>query len=198
MYLVYWELWSRITPKNLSIIDSSLLVSCNWLQIISCTADTQCLPVTASTSAGTRQLTLQELINFRTSSGTTINIFREIGTNYSKLGPLLLNDDVGAATTAIASQYQYNAEPINQEIITQWLQGRGKLPVSWSTLTNVLKEAGLVQLSRKIQGSLSQSTTDTSGEMDTTHIYMYVAAIFSNCFIDGNGCSSAKINGCFD
>ena len=110
--------------------------------------------------------TLLELLIFKTSSGSTINIAEQIGTLYSTLGPLLLDDDTGAVTSAIVSQYQLDADAINQEILTRWLQGQGKKPVSWSTLTDVLKEVGLSELSQMIQDSLTRSITPTSGKMD--------------------------------
>ena len=110
---------------------------------------------------------LSELLNFKTSSDSTVNIVEQIGIHYSKLGPLLLSDDTGAVTSAIVSQYQLNADAINQEILTRWLQGQGKKPVSWSTLIDVLRAVGLLQLSQMIQENLTSSTTQTSGEMDT-------------------------------
>ena len=123
--------------------------------------------ISASTSARslTSKPTLPELLNFKTSSGSTVRVVQQIGTHYPTLGPLLLNDDTGAVTSAIVSQYQRDAEAINQEILTRWLQGQGKKPVCWSTLTDVLKEVGLSELSQMIQDSLTRSTTPTSGEM---------------------------------
>ena len=84
-------------------------------------------------------------------------------------------------TSAIVSQYQRDADAINQEILTRWLQGQGKKPVSWSTLTDVLKEVELSELSQMIQESLTRSTTPTAGEMDTTHS----AALIHNHFLQG-------------
>ena len=127
--------------------------------------------ISSSTSARSlaSKPTLPELLKFKTSSGDTLRIVQQIGTNYLILAPLLLDDDTGAVTLAIVSQYQLNADAINQEILTRWLQGCGKKPVSWSTLTDVLKEVGLTKLSLMIEESLTTSTTLTSGEMDTTH-----------------------------
>lgn len=73
--------------------------------------------------------TLPDLLRFK--------IPQLIGRHYSILGPLLLNDDTGAVTSAIVPQYQLKADAINQ---TRWLQGQGKQPVTWSTLLDVLKE----------------------------------------------------------
>ena len=122
-----------------------------------------------SVSISASKPTLPELLNLKISSGSTVDVVQQIGTHYSKLGPLLLNDDTGAVTDAIVYQYQRDADVINQEILSRWFQGQGKKPVSWSTLTDVLKEVGLSELSQMIQDSLTRFTTPTSGEMDTTH-----------------------------
>ena len=101
--------------------------------------------------------TLPKLLNFKTSSGTTVNIFQQIGIHYSKLGPLLLNDDTGAVTSAIVSQYQQDAHAINQEILKRWICGQGNQPVTWSTLLDVLRDVGLSDLAQLMQEALTSS-----------------------------------------
>ena len=115
-------------------------------------------PFTALRSLASRP-TLPELLIFVTSSPSirTVNIVEQIGTRYSRLGPLLLNDHTGAVTSAIVAEYQQNAYAINQEILTRWLQGRGKWPVTWSTLIDVLRDVGLSQLAHIIHLGLTSS-----------------------------------------
>ena len=108
--------------------------------------------------------TLPEFLSFKSSSGSTINIVQQIGMHHSTLGPLLLNDDKGAVTAAIVSQHHQNADAINQEILTRWLQGQGKQPVTWSTVIDVLRNAGLPELTKIIQEGLSSSSIQSSGE----------------------------------
>ena len=103
------------------------------------------------------QPTLPELLNLKTSSGSTLSIVQEIGTHYPILGPLLLNDDTGAVTSAIVSQYQRDADAINQEILIRWLQGQGKQPLTWSTLIGVVRDMELPDLAQDIQEGLSSS-----------------------------------------
>ena len=144
--------------------------------------DTQSFPLSDLTFNRllTRKPTLPELLNLKTSSGSTVNIVQQIGTHYHVMGPLLLRDDTGAVTSAIISQHQRDAALINQEIMTRWLQGQGKLPVSWSTLIDVLKGVELTELSHLIQESLTSSTAQIPGEMDmryaiySTIFYMYI------------------------
>ena len=114
-------------------------------------------PITAVGSLGSKP-TLPGLLCLKTSSGSTVNIVQQIGRHYSYLGPLLLNDSMGAVTTAIASHYHPDANAINQEILTRWLQGQGKRPVTWSALISVLKDVGLSELAQVIQEALTSST----------------------------------------
>ena len=98
-------------------------------------------------------VTLPQLILFETRSGS-INILEQIGTDYWKLGVLLLEDATGKVTKAIIEQYHYDATNINLEILQRWIQGKGKLPVEWSTLVEVLKNIELVQLANEIEQNL--------------------------------------------
>lgn len=97
--------------------------------------------------------TMPVLLCFETSSGK-INIAQEIGNDYYQFGILLLNDDVGAITTTTASEYQRNAKEINQDIMRKWLQGKGKRPVTWSTLIDVLRNIQLSELAKTIENTV--------------------------------------------
>ena len=44
-----------------------------------------------------------------------------------------------------------NAEEINKEVLEQWIGGRGKHPVTWKTLTQVLHDIGLNTLASEIE-----------------------------------------------
>ena len=101
--------------------------------------------------------TLPELLNLKTSSGSTVNIVEEIGTHYTPLGILLLNDHTGAITSALVSEHRLNVDEINLDILTRWLQGQGKQPVTWSTLIDVLRDVGLSVLARLIQDTVTSS-----------------------------------------
>ena len=47
---------------------------------------------------------------------------------------------------------------INTEILREWATGRGKQPVSWETLTEVLHNIGLGSLASEIEVMKSTST----------------------------------------
>lgn len=74
--------------------------------------------------------------------------------SYIQVGPLLLDDETGALTAAIESECQKNAVNINTKIFMNWLQGKGKLPVTWETLVDVLKQVRLCELAGTIEKAL--------------------------------------------
>ena len=92
-------------------------------------------------------------MHFKTGSGN-INILKQIGAHYWELGILLLDDDTGADTQAIIEHHHEDATKINIQIFQKWIQGRGKLPVEWSTLVEVLKDIGLSELAIKMEQTL--------------------------------------------
>ena len=96
---------------------------------------------------------LSQLICFKTTS-VSINVLEQIGTHYRELGALLLDDTTGAVTKAIIEQYHYEATNILVEILQRWIQGKGRLPVEWATLVEVLKDIGLSELARHMEQAL--------------------------------------------
>ena len=168
--MLWYHLWCQLQVKLIHLS----LVSCSAGELFECLIRMTAWPssiITASTvSSLASKPTLPVLLKFKTSSGSTVNIVEQIGTHYSTLGPLLLNDDTGALISAITNQHHHNAVAINQEILTQWLQGRGKLPVTWCTLVDVLRDVGLSELTEMIQKDLNisvKSLAQTSGETVT-------------------------------
>ena len=81
----------------------------------------------------------------------TINIPREIGSNYSQFGILLLNDPNGTNVSNIEHKHRGDAVQISTEILREWATGRGMKPVSWKTLTTVLHNIELGTLASEIE-----------------------------------------------
>ena len=73
---------------------------------------------------------------------TKLNIAAQVGVNYTKFGILLLEDKTGAIVEALEMEHR-GAERINTAILSQWLQGKGLMPVTWSTLISVLQGIGM-------------------------------------------------------
>ena len=95
------------------------------------------------------QPTLLELIRFR-GRESRINIPQQIGTNFLSFGTLLLEDKTGARIRSIVHECRDNPEQINMKILEEWIAGRGKHPVSWDTLIEVLQDIDLHTLASDI------------------------------------------------
>ena len=80
----------------------------------------------------------------------TINIPQEIGSNYYYFGLHLLDDPNGTRVHNIERDYR-EIERINTEILREWATGRGKKPVTWETLIEVLRDIELSALASEIE-----------------------------------------------
>ena len=85
------------------------------------------------------------------SDGKVVSIPVQIATNYVQFGTFLLNDRNGSKVKIIACKNHYDAEQINTEILQEWLTGRGKKPVTWTTLVKVLRDIELSTLAGDIK-----------------------------------------------
>ena len=92
--------------------------------------------------------TLHELLNFL-GQEKRINIAQEIGTQYKTFGIILLEDDSGKRVHNIV-KFRNRVKDINTEILQEWLTGRGKQPVTWETLVEVLSDIELSTLASDI------------------------------------------------
>ena len=99
--------------------------------------------------AGDYVPTLREFISFPMANGK-VNLAQRIS-RYDEFGILLLEDDNGDRTDAIARELHERADEINKRIFRLWVKGEGLQPVSWATLVSVLQDVGLNALSRDIQ-----------------------------------------------
>lgn len=82
-----------------------------------------------------------------------INIPLEIGLYYVMFGVLLLGDHFGKKIQIFARKHDSDAELINMDILQEWIDGRGRCPVTWTTLTEVLRECDLSVLASEIEAS---------------------------------------------
>ena len=106
------------------------------------------------------QPTMVELVRFR-GRERRINIPQEVSTKYPQFGILLLEDTNGAKVRNMEHKHQKDAEQINTEILQEWVSGRGRQPVSWATLTEVLRDVELSELASDIEAVKLQTTDDS-------------------------------------
>ena len=59
--------------------------------------------------------------------------------------------DNGARIRTLALKHMNDANEINIEIIEEWVAGKGKHPVTWKTLTEVLHDNELTTLAGEIE-----------------------------------------------
>ena len=91
---------------------------------------------------------MMELLEFKGRS-KVLKLPTEIGTATTKFGIHLLQDETGARVSSILQSHR--TEEANQQLLMEWVQGRGKMPVSWKTLVNVLDSAELHSLAQQIR-----------------------------------------------
>ena len=87
------------------------------------------------------------------------DIAAEIQNNHELFGTLLLEDTNGNIVKGIVKASNENPVDITVEILRQWLEGKGKLPVTWQTLIKCLRDAKLIVAAHSIEGTLSQESS---------------------------------------
>ena len=107
------------------------------------------------------QPTLVECVRFR-GRERRINISQEIGSKYITFGALLLEERTGERVSAIALKHMYDSEQTSFEILQEWIAGRGRHPVTWDTLIEVLHDLELSTLAREIEAVKLQDTNGSS------------------------------------
>ena len=100
--------------------------------------------------------TLPALRHFPVDVAVFIDIAIEIGPDYEKFGTLLLEDKNGVKVKSIKMSKRDDPVDITVEILQQWLQGKGRMPITWQTLVKCLRDIDLNVLADKIDHSLSK------------------------------------------
>ena len=94
--------------------------------------------------------TLIDCIRFR-GKERRINIPQEIGVKYREFGLFLLEDHNGARIRSIAHKHNNDADQINTEVLEEWVAGKGRHPITWKTLIEVLNDIELSTLAEDIE-----------------------------------------------
>ena len=68
-----------------------------------------------------------------------VNIPVEIGMKCVQFSTFLLNEE-NTRVKIMAIEYLNNVKRMNAEILKRWLTGKGKHPVTWATLVEVIKK----------------------------------------------------------
>lgn len=100
-----------------------------------------------------------------------LNMFQRISTDSFQFGTNLLEDKGGNKMNNI-NHDERQIENINRRILQQWLDGKGRKPITWNTLISVLSEVGLLTLTEDISSKISVdycSTTFLHKPLDAHH-----------------------------
>ena len=98
--------------------------------------------------------TLPQFLSF---GSRKVSIIDGIGAQYERFGTLLLEDYDGTALAVI----EFDSGGIDRtkfEILKRWLSGRGRKPVTWATLADVLDQCNLRTLSYEIRSEMGKSS----------------------------------------
>ena len=95
--------------------------------------------------------TLPELLRFTCTDGRVVSIPVEVATKYVQFGTFLLDDRNGSRVKIMAHEHLNDAEQVNIAILQEWLIGRGKKPVTWTALVEVLRDIELSTLAGDIE-----------------------------------------------
>ena len=96
--------------------------------------------------------TLEHLIDFALRSNEFLNIIELIAKEVDDLGIFLLRYEM---TDMIKTQFNNDLVKTTKEVLHQWIQGKGKHPVTWNTFVHVLRKIGLSVVADEIENSLN-------------------------------------------
>ena len=85
------------------------------------------------------------------------NVAERIGRKYLSVGTGLLNDERGEVVPAIVSEHGGNAEHINMDILSRWVQGKGIADHTWRGLFGMLR-VHCPRLAQDIEETLTYET----------------------------------------
>ena len=88
----------------------------------------------------------------------------EIQNDYEYFGTVLLEDKNGNIVKGIERAKRGDPVDVTVEIVRQWLQGKGRKPVTWQTFAECLRESNLHVAAEDIEKALSPTVPppDTS------------------------------------
>ena len=101
--------------------------------------------------------TLLELQRFPVK-GRFEDIVAEIQNDYKHFGIQLLEDSKGVKIKGIETSKLGDPVRITVEILSRWLLGKGRTPVTWRTFVECLRESGLNVPANYIEATLDRST----------------------------------------
>lgn len=94
-----------------------------------------------------------------------VDVAAQIGTDYELFGTFLLDDENGHKVKSIERTEHGDSLRITVEILRQWLQGKGRSPVTWQTLIACLRDTHLNVIADTVERTLLGQDVDHSEEL---------------------------------
>ena len=94
---------------------------------------------------------LPDLLDFHLTRKETINIIKEIGSQFKVFGIFLLQDEKGTVVDTLYLQNSMDPSRITMAILQRWMQGEGMQPPTWAVLLDSLRRASRNQLASTIE-----------------------------------------------
>ena len=99
------------------------------------------------------QPSLECLLDFPLKgSKESLNIIANIAMEVDYLGIFLLSNET---TDTIKTRFNNDLVKATKEVLHQWIQGKGKMPVTWNTFIQVLRKIRLSVVADQIEDSLN-------------------------------------------
>ena len=103
--------------------------------------------------------TMPLLRNLRLNSGRTLDLVSEIGTSSRKFGHLLLENSNEVNIIEMTCQH-FGPKCVVDHELSDWMNGKGRLPVTWETLIQVIHDTGLKALASDLRGQYLSSRNE--------------------------------------
>ena len=91
------------------------------------------------------------LSNFKSKSGERINIINRVSPHWSEFAVQLDFDNDGTTMQTIDKVCGPDPEACCKEMMREWLSGKGRQPVTWELLVEILKDCELGVLAKQVE-----------------------------------------------
>ena len=94
------------------------------------------------------------LTSLKTKSGEKISIIKQVTPHWRKFALRLDFDRDGTMIQIIEGNKPNNLEACCQEMMQMWLQGKGRQPVTWELLVEILHDCDLNVLAEQVEDAV--------------------------------------------
>ena len=100
------------------------------------------------------------LSNLKSKSGERINIINKVSPRWSEFAVQLDFDNDGTTMQMIRERCYPDPEDCCKEMMREWLSGKGRQPVTWELLVEILKDCELEVLAKQVEEAVCTCACD--------------------------------------